>query len=360
MSELGVAPARPAPAKAGGLSARAHIATRPPLAAAVRSAFADGFALPVILLAIFAVQIARGVWLLPEGYGGAGALNTSLVFLLILWGLGMMVRAVQPGSRLASGLCAIALFLALSIFSALAAAANAIGGGDFVDPWLAAIDATLFPFYDWKAVAFALTDYPKAYFVLNHVYGSLSWQPLVFMSAALVFGTVRDLGTFVSAWGLGLLGCILPFHWFPAMSPYGYYGIQQGDVPGHMVSLPWSFLPVLEGMRDGSIRAIEMQCLTGMVTIPSFHACAATILALSFWRFAWLRWPFLALNIGMALAAVPIGSHYVIDIVAGIAVGVLAVIGARRLNCGSGGAGGTPAALPPRAGRDQKGRSLPV
>ncbi|MEE4200349.1 phosphatase PAP2 family protein [Erythrobacter sp.] len=291
----------------------------------------EGFAAPLVVIAVFAVMVARGIWLLPEGYDGTGGMTTTFLFFIGVWAIAMAARCAEPTSKLAAGVVTFCLFSLLSMIAALAAAANAIGGGEYIDPELVRIDALLFPFYDWQAVALSLPRFETLYWAMNKVYNSLEWQPVVFILAAAWLGQVRDMGAFITAWGLGLLACIAPFHWFPALSPVPYYGIGRADLPDHMTDLPWRFLPVMEGMRDGSIRAIETQCLTGMVTVPSFHACAATILAWAFWRYPLLRWPFLSLNIGMALAAVPIGSHYIIDIVAGIAVGLLAAYSATLL-----------------------------
>lgn len=297
----------------------------------LRAGFGDGFAVPVVLLGIFGLLIARGIWLLPGGYNGTNGLNATLLFVLLIWGLGMIGRCAQPGSRIASGIVTAALFAAVSLCAALAAASNAIGSGDYIDPWLVAIDQTLFPFYDWKAVATTLPDYPTLYMVLNNSYNSLTWQPILFILITVGFGQVRDLSVFITAWTLGLLGCILPFHWLPALSPLPYYGISQTDLPGHLTALPWRFVPVIEGMRNGTTPALDVESLTGMVTIPSFHACGATILLWAYWRHRVLRWPFVILNILMALAAVPVGSHYIIDIIAGVTVGVLAAMGAEVL-----------------------------
>src|SRR5690606_38502830 len=123
-----------------------------------------------------------------------------------------------------------------------------IGGGDYVDPGLHAIDKILFPFYDWKAVALELPNYPRIYWLLNQNYNALNWQPFAFIGLTAIIGRVRDQGAFLTAWGAGLIGCILPLHWFPALSPYSFYGIAREDLPGHMVGLTWNFIPVLDGM----------------------------------------------------------------------------------------------------------------
>lgn len=286
-----------------------------------------GFDAPLVVLVILFLAVLRGVLLLPDGYDGSGGLTVSILILLAVWMLAFALRFFQPDSRPAAAIEAITLFLGLSLASALAAAAGAVGGGAYIDPWLVAADQALFPFYDWKAVALDLPSHPWFYWISAHVYTSLNWQPALFIILAMCIGKIADQIEFVTLWGFGLLLCILPFHWLPVQSPYIHYGITQDELPGAMVALPWSFYPILEGLRHGQITAIDTSCLTGMVTVPSFHACAATMLAWAYWRITWLRWPFLALNIGMALAAVPIGGHYIIDIVIGVACGLIAIGG---------------------------------
>lgn len=298
----------------------------------IANGFADGFAAPVVALALLGLLIIRGVWILPNGYDGSAGLNVILLCLLVFWSIGTGLRCQKPDSRLASALVALCLYIALCFFASLASASNAIGGGEYIDPWLARIDRLMFPFYDWKAVALGLPNYPWLYWILNICYNSFGWQPFLYIAIATQLGNARDMGAFVAAWGLGLLICVLPFHWLPARSPYPYFGIAQSQMPDHLTALPWEFLSAFEGIRDGRILAIGFDCVTGMITMPSFHAGGAVILAWAFWRFQLLRWPFLLLNILVALSAVPIGSHYVIDIVAGSAVGAIAVAGAMLLN----------------------------
>lgn len=294
--------------------------------------FGDGFAAPVAILAVLCLAILRGIWLMPGGYDGSRGVTGFLVILLAMWSAGMLLRCERPQARIGSGLAALGLYLGISFFASLASAANAIGGGEYIDPWLAQIDHVLFPFYDGKAVALALPDYPWLYRLLNLSYNSFGWQPVIFILTAAAVGRIKDLASFVTAWGLGLLMCVLPFHWLPARSAFPYYGIAQHQMPDHMTTLPWEFLPVLEGVRDGTIRAISADCISGIVSMPSFHAGGAVILTSAFWRFRLLRWPFALLNLLVALSAIPIGSHYVIDVVAGLAVGLLAVAGATALS----------------------------
>jgi hypothetical protein len=282
------------------------------------------FQVPLAVLGMCAVLLTLGASRLPGGVDLSNGPGAFLLLVAIVGALAFATRVAQPASRLAVGLESFALFFAVVLVATFASVSMAVGSGPFVVTTLIAIDRALFPFLDLKALILALPRYPVLYAVLEWVYNSMVWQPVAFLGVATLFGRPRDLEFFLSAWSVGLLLCLLPFHWLPALSPYNYYGIDQTLMPGVSVNMPWQFVPVMTGLRDGSIHTLTIDQLAGMVTVPSFHACAAAMLACSWWRFRLTRWPMLALNAAMALAAVPIGSHYAIDIVAGVAVGLAA------------------------------------
>ena len=283
------------------------------------------FILPLVVIAVFVAVITYGALRLPGGYDGTNGPNTFFALIAVVWTLAIVTRRVQPDSRLAGAVEVLALFFALSILAAFSSASLAIGSGPYIDASLAAMDRALVPFLDWQALVRWLPENPRAYYGLSLIYDTLNWQPFVLIVATAIFGQAGDQERFISAWAVGLALCILPFHWFPALSPYNYYAIPPEDMAGVSVAMPWHFLPIMEGLRDGTIQQLSIDTVSGMVTIPSFHAAAATILGASFWRLRLLRWPMLVLNVGMAVAAIPIGSHYVVDIIAGVACGALAV-----------------------------------
>ncbi len=283
------------------------------------------FTLPLVAISIFIAITAYGASQVERGYDGSGGPNAFFALVAIVWTMAVVTRKFEPSSRLAAAVETLALFFAMSVLAAFSSAALAIGGGDFIDVQLLAIDAAMVPLFDWQALVLWLPSHPRIYYALSLVYDSLNWQPFALILVAGVFGTVHDQGRFIGAWAVALALCILPFHWLPALSPYNYFAISPEDMAGVSVSMPWDFLPIMQGLRDGSIQELSIDTVSGMVTIPSFHAAASVVLAGSFWRFRLLRWPMLVLNGGMALAAIPIGSHYVVDILAGAACGALAL-----------------------------------
>ena len=294
-------------------------------------AWRTAFHVPLAVLAIFAVILSYFTSFLPGGLDLDGGPDMFIGLIVIIWMLSFSTRVLQENSRVAVGVESLMIYLALLLMATFASVSMAIGSGEFVDATLVAIDKALFPFIDLPTIFLTLPKYPVIYAALGKIYDSMIWQPFALILIMTMFGKSRDNEFFLSAWSLGLLFCLLPFHWLPALSPYNYYGIEKADMMGATVSMPWQFVPILTGLRDGSIDTLSIDQLTGIVTVPSFHACAATILAGSWWRFRLLRWPMLALNVGMALAAIPIGSHYAIDVVAGVSVGLIALALAHRV-----------------------------
>jgi hypothetical protein len=81
--------------------------------------------------------------------------------------------------------------------------------------------------------------------------------------------------------------------------------------------------------RDGALRHLDHFGLGGIVTFPSFHAASAVLYAWALWPARWMR-PIVVLAFTAMLAATPInGGHYFIDIIAGTAIAVLAIVAAR-------------------------------
>jgi hypothetical protein len=82
--------------------------------------------------------------------------------------------------------------------------------------------------------------------------------------------------------------------------------------------------------RDGVLRHLDLLNLGGIVTFPSFHAASSVLYAWALWPVRWMR-PIVVLAFTAMLAATPInGGHYLIDIIAGTAIAVLAIVAARR------------------------------
>jgi membrane-associated phospholipid phosphatase len=84
-------------------------------------------------------------------------------------------------------------------------------------------------------------------------------------------------------------------------------------------------------LRDGTLRALNLAKLGGILTFPSFHAAMALISIWSLWSIWWLRPALLMLNTGMIVATPLVGGHYFVDVIAGVSVAALTIQASKSL-----------------------------
>jgi len=272
------------------------------------------------VIAIGSIYASTSATLDPNG-DVTGLLCSAFGMLVIA----IFARVHMGRIRIVSLGMSFALFTIISLLATVASAAVAVGGTSYVDSTLAAADSYIAPWYDWPGVARGLPWHSNLQWGLGELYVSLNWQP-VLLFAAVAIGMIDTgaLDRIVAAWGLSLSMTIASFHWLPAEGAYLYYGIRRADLPGMRLDLPWRYPEALARLR-GNHPSIDSSTMIGIVTVPSFHACAAVLLAWAFAHNRLMRWPMVMLNAGMAVSAVTMGGHYLIDIVTGVAVALVSI-----------------------------------
>jgi len=113
----------------------------------------------------------------------------------------------------------------------------------------------------------------------------------------------------------------------PAEGAWLHYGLKAGQSVMPSSHTSW---PVFLGLRDGSYRLVMAVGSEGIITFPSLHAALAVILMAAFWAVPIARWISVVVN-SLMLAATPIdGSHYLVDVLAGVAIAVVCLLAARK------------------------------
>ena len=217
------------------------------------------------------------------------------------------------------------LFL-LTTTAALSTIVLAKSNMPYADAAFAAADRILFPGFDWPSAIVALDQHSALIFVLGPSYASLFWQPELLLLYFCATGCGIHAWRVLAALTIALVLCIFIFPFCPAVGGYAYFGIGREIVPYVPDLSGWRYPAVLQAVRDGGIDELGMKTLEGIVAMPSFHASAALILGWGFWSSRLLRWPFLLLNLAMLVSSVPIGGHYLVDVLAGAAVGGFAIL----------------------------------
>lgn len=239
---------------------------------------------PVAMLANIAFQMMIAVFLAGAGWPRAALLLESfaLAFATVL--------VVAP---LMSILASMALPLQDSVLAG-------------IDRWMG---------IDWVALAHWYRAHPELMHILVIAYASINWQPalLIFL---LAFVDPERLRKMMVASAITLAVTAIVFMLIPAYGPYHYFNLARADFPDVVNVAPWTVPELLENLRNGS-REITSE---GLVTFPSYHAATSVLFAFGWIGVPVIGVPCIILNLIMLVSTVPIGSHYIIDVIAGIVI----------------------------------------
>jgi PAP2 superfamily protein len=181
---------------------------------------------------------------------------------------------------------------------------------------------------DWRAYFNFIYERPELIATLALGYKIIG---LPIFGIPVVLGLTRRHGRlheFILAFALALIATTIISALVPATGTYDLLGI----APDPSRLKPGGYLDGLRDLplvRDGSLRELDMMKLVGVITFPSFHAAAAVLYLWALWSVWWMR-PVMLIASGTMLVATPVGGgHFFVDVFAGIAVAVLAIVAAR-------------------------------
>jgi len=182
--------------------------------------------------------------------------------------------------------------------------------------------------FDWEGFLAFMHRSPGIFTSMHLIYPSLTPQ---IVAGVLLLGFTARLAwlrIYMLAFIFAALITIAVSAFLPAEGPWLYYGISD---PASAMPLSHTSWPVFFGLRDGSFRLFMGIGSEGIITFPSLHAALAVILVAAFWPVPIARWVAVAIN-SLMLVATPIdGSHYFVDIVAGIVIAAFSFAAALAL-----------------------------
>lgn len=217
-------------------------------------------------------------------------------------------RRARPVSE-AAHYCALwlSLAVAIDIYSYAAATLRM----PMCDLQFARMDAALG--FNWSAgFAWIKSSSWMIRSVLSHAYNSIFIQ--VFFSIGYFALTRRSDRNLELLW-IGMLAALITTSLsglFPALGPY-----INGDMPA------WS--AVLLTIRNGTLSKFALTDMTGIVAFPSFHTVLAVLLVYVHRPPLRTFIPMAILNVLMLIAIPFAGHHYLVDVIAGIAVAFLSI-----------------------------------
>jgi len=239
-------------------------------------------------------------------------------------GLAILAAAVAIGRvggrpRLEAGATAFLQMTLFTIIGVVLSYALAARARPLWDDRLAAADRALG--FDWPAVFHAADGSVAALWIGGIAYHSLTVQMIVAIVVLSATGRNDRLRIAIVAAILSGFVTILISGVTPAMGnvfdPARYRHLWP--------SVAWMEQDMLRGLRAGTWRTLDLTQLMGIVSFPSYHATLPVILTwaqrdIRGWRLVAPVWA------GLTIVATPLfGGHYGVDVVAGIALAVMAL-----------------------------------
>ena len=251
-------------------------------------------------------------------------LLASLAMGLLMLGLACLYSFVRPREPLAVGTGSATFFVCYSVVMGPMCYVAASFGLPLQDALFSRFDTAIG--FDWLAVHKATVSSPWIANLNAWIYGHSAHQMLL---AWLVLGATSQFDRLAGLFGAMTLATILTLTvsaLMPAVGAYTFHGVgdemlanMRGTGAG-----AWHVKDFL-AVRDGTLRYLDPKTMEGITQFPSFHTIVAATAGWATWRTRYLKWPMALFSAAVIWTTLPIGGHYVIDILAGLAVTALAL-----------------------------------
>lgn len=194
------------------------------------------------------------------------------------------------------------------------------------DDQLAAMDAALG--FDWPKMIASIDGRPWLAGVLNYTYTAFTPQ-LILSPLLLALGRNPSRAyKMLTCYGAIVLLASIVSITVPAVGTFATTGMQPKNIN---IQYALDFVGPLRALKSGGIFVFRPFELAGIISFPSVHAAVAVLCARAWWHNRILRYPVLALNVLMAISAIPNGGHYLVDVIAGIGVAVWVILAVDRI-----------------------------
>ena len=150
--------------------------------------------------------------------------------------------------------------------------------------------------------------------------------PLMALAVVLpaFFRRVEAVKEYVVATLIAAVIAVALFAVLPGIGPWAQYGFAP-NAPQRQC------MDTLLLLRRGTPFTVDLHYTAGLICFPSFHTILAILSAVALWRLRVLRWIGVVVATLIVISTVTTGWHYLVDVVAGLALTALSVAVARRI-----------------------------
>jgi membrane-associated phospholipid phosphatase len=183
--------------------------------------------------------------------------------------------------------------------------------------------------FDWLAVMSNLDHAWRWLSVLNGAYATFTAQLIGAAFVLVIAGKMRELDRFFIIFACASIIAEALSVVIPTLGPI--WALADNARFTNLPTLGRTTAEIVIALRDKTLGTIDFEAINGIISFPSVHAAVAIIVPYTLCWNKWLFWPIAALDAVMLVSAVPSGNHYLADLIAGVAVGVLAIGGGRAI-----------------------------
>lgn len=267
--------------------------------------WAAGAGLPTAWL----VLLASGMHLEPIGATCFGAL------VLMLMALHLIYRRWRPDDRIELAAGILAMLIVSAVCAGIISNASLRLGRPLADDLLRAADSAMG--IDTPRLVTVFVGHPVGTAILDLCYASA--LPLVMIIALLLAVLRREDRVWELGWTFS--ACILVSSVIsvlcPAVGNIAHAGLGGLSGAGLPAGAGTFHLAAFHELYGASSPWLDLRRLEGLVTFPSFHLDMALIVAWACRRTGISGWIAGAWSLAVIVSTIPIGGHYVIDLVGG-------------------------------------------
>lgn len=276
----------------------------------------------LIWLGVLLLGVIDAIWLAITPLSLSDASWRSLVALLPFIALGMWGTYRFPEkSRLqvlsAGWVFLMIAWLALRVYNHLTMTIRM----PLADQYLASVDQNLG--FDWKGYVLLLDSNPIILKLMDYSYAGLSFYSAIIFSVLLIDRDFFERCTeLIGIFLISAIACMTIGMMFPAAAAATFYEMPLDTLKNVPVNVGAYHIDLLNELRSNPDHILAFSSLPGLVTFPSFHTAMGVVAIYCTRGTLWMLVPSVMIN-GLMIASTPLfGSHYLIDIIAGVVVAV--------------------------------------
>lgn len=251
-----------------------------------------------------------------------------LLFLVFPLGLGFALIRLGKVPAFAGFLTIASLIIAFSMIGAALALLGTRSPAPIADSWLAAADELL-PVSAIDLVIFTRQLPEWTIWALKKSY--VQTGPYLYLSLVVLLVTDRESMAWrlFLIWGWSFLVISLLALTAPALGCFSQLTAEQVD---HLPKGAGRYaMRTFHDFRNAAEPVLSLGRVSGVITFPSFHTACALVLAQA-WHGVRIIGPLAKILVGVIIfSCVPIGGHYLVDLVAGAAVWWMVTLAVDRL-----------------------------